>query len=84
MIKLSIIIFRNNLIYNLKLTIFLSGCTRMDSLLYFFLISSRLASGSTCRTSNGFKLKYVDPGLSNLSICCLGVKTESLFSISLT
>lgn len=67
-----------------SLTIFLSGCTSMDSLRYFFLISSRDASGSTCKTSKGFRLKYVEPGRSNRSSCCLGVNTESRFSISFT
>lgn len=63
---------------------FLSGWTKMDSLRYFFLISSSVASGSTCNTSNGFKLKYVEPGRRSLSSCCFGVSTESRFSISLT
>ena len=35
-------------------------------------------------TSYGFRLKYVDPGLSSLSICCGPVKTESFFSIAFT
>lgn len=56
----------------------------MDSLRYFFLISSRDVSGSTCRTSKGFRFLYVAPGLSNRSICCMGVRTESRFSISFT
>lgn len=56
----------------------------MENRLYFFLTSSKGVSGSTCNTSKGFKLKYVEPGLNSLSICCFGVKTESRFSISLT
>ena len=35
-------------------------------------------------TSYGFKLKYVEPGLSSLSICCGPVRTESFFSIAFT
>lgn len=63
---------------------FLSGCTKIENLLYFFFTSSSGVSGSTCNTSKGFKLKYVEPGRKSLSICCFGVNTESLFSISLT
>ena len=63
---------------------FLSGWTRMESLLYFVLVSSILESGSICRTSKGFKLKYDDPGRKSRSICCFGVKTESLFSMCFT
>uniref|UniRef100_A0A147BGC4 Putative secreted protein n=1 Tax=Ixodes ricinus TaxID=34613 RepID=A0A147BGC4_IXORI len=63
---------------------FLSGCTRMESLRYCFLMSSSGTSGSICSTSKGFRLKYVEPGRSSRSICCLGVRTESRFSISFT
>ena len=35
-------------------------------------------------TSNGLRLKYVEPGLSNLSICCFDVITESCFSMAFT
>jgi len=38
----------------------------------------------TLHTSNGFRLKYVDPGLCNLSICCFDVNTESTCSIAFT
>lgn len=63
---------------------FLSGCTRKDRLRYFFFIWSMGVSGSTCRTSNGFKLKYVDPGRSKRFICCSDVNTESRASIFFT
>lgn len=35
-------------------------------------------------TSNGFRLKYVEPGRFSLSICCCEVKTESCFSMAFT
>lgn len=38
----------------------------------------------TLLTSNGFRLKYVEPGRNNRSICCLDVSTESRFSICFT
>ena len=36
------------------------------------------------RTSKGFRLAYLAPGLSSLSICCTPVSTASLFSIFFT
>ena len=41
--------------------------------LYRRLMSSRAAYGSIWSTSNGFKLKYVDPGRKSRSICSLEV-----------
>ena len=35
-------------------------------------------------TSYGLRLKYVEPGLRSLSICCGPVNTESFFSIAFT
>lgn len=63
---------------------FLSGCTKIDRLRYRFFMSSTGVSGSICSTSNGFKLKYVDPGRNRRLICCSDVSTESLASICLT
>lgn len=56
----------------------------MNTRLYLVLAASTGASGSICKTSYGFKLKYVEPGRSKRLICCSGVKTESLFSMALT
>lgn len=63
---------------------FLSGCTKIDKLRYRFFIRSIGVSGSICSTSNGFKLKYVDPERNRRLICCSDVSTESLASICLT
>ena len=57
-------------------------CNKKLTRLNFFLISSMGVFGSICKTSNGFKLAYEDPGRKSLSICCFGVRTESLCSVS--
>jgi len=49
-----------------------------------YTLLKKQANVTITLTSNGFKLKYVAPGLVSRSICCLGVNTESCFSISFT